>query len=46
VQYLEERLPEAYSILAANPECANTKEHFEDFKRQVREVKIGDGTFF
>ncbi|KAF9524511.1 peptidase family M48-domain-containing protein [Crepidotus variabilis] len=40
VKLLEDRLDEGYSILAANPECANTRQQFEEFKRTSRELKI------
>ncbi|VDC06658.1 unnamed protein product [Peniophora sp. CBMAI 1063] len=36
VQALKARLPEGYSILSANPSCAETRSHFTSFKEFFR----------
>ncbi|KXN83762.1 Mitochondrial metalloendopeptidase OMA1 [Leucoagaricus sp. SymC.cos] len=42
VQQLKEALPEAYSILAANPECERTKGFFDRFRDRARRIRIND----
>ncbi|KAF9444437.1 hypothetical protein P691DRAFT_677598 [Macrolepiota fuliginosa MF-IS2] len=37
---LEEVLPEAYAILAANPECATMRDQLEQFREQSREIRV------
>ncbi|KAF8152548.1 peptidase family M48-domain-containing protein [Crassisporium funariophilum] len=42
VKKLKKALPEGYSILAANPECAGMREQIEAFKERAHEVKFDD----
>ncbi|KAF9482867.1 hypothetical protein BDN70DRAFT_904456 [Pholiota conissans] len=48
VKLLEEALPEAYAILAANPECEHVREQIESFKASARAIspdEHGDWVF-
>jgi hypothetical protein len=41
-QQLEEALPEAYSILAANPLCEGMGDQLNRFRERAREIVIND----
>jgi len=40
VKQLEEALPEAYNILSANPECAALRDQYEQFKDQLKPIRM------